>query len=62
MKFVTSIDVKNEKEMTKNYTKTTLKLRRIDEYVHNVIHYYNETIWYNRINNTYTYNNIPHEF
>ena len=48
--------------MTKNYTKTTLKLRRTDEYVHNVIHCYKETICYNRINNTYTYNNIPHEF
>ena len=38
MKFVTSIDVKNEKKMTKNYTKTTLKLRRIDEYAHNIMH------------------------
>jgi len=53
---------KEWKEMTKNYTKTTLKLRRTDVYVHNIIHCYKATIWYNRINNTYTYNNIPHEF
>ena len=44
MKLITSIYVKNEKEITKNYTKTTLKLRRIDEYIYNVIHYYKETI------------------